>query len=128
MPHHHTQYTQNMGPNLCMCNENSAYVMPCVTACAVMSCTHHTVHACMQAGHPYENMVHQKLLMDMLLMPAELYLIKLTTSHFSPLYMRIANKNMLKMILIAKHNENKADYNENFRICAEESVGPLYKQ
>ena len=59
--------------------------------------------------------------MDMLFMPAELYLIKLTASHFSTLNMKISNQNVLKMIL------NKADCNENFRICAEESVGPLYK-
>ena len=65
--------------------------------------------------------------MDMPFAPAELYLMKLTTSHFSTLNMRIANQNMLKMILIAMHNEKKADCNENFRICAEESVGPLYK-
>ena len=25
------------------------------------------------------------------------------------------------------HNKNKADCNENFRICAEEAIGPLYK-
>ena len=117
-----------MGPNLFACNENSAYVMPHVTACAVMSCAHHMAHACRQASCPYENVACQKLLMDMPFMPAELYLIKLTTSHFSTLNMRIANRNMLKMILIAMPNENKADYNENFRICAEESLGPLYKQ
>ena len=29
---------------------------------------------------------------------------------------------------IAMHNENKADSNENFRICAEEPVAPLYKR
>ena len=66
--------------------------------------------------------------MDMPFMPAKLYLIKLTASHFSTLNMRIANQNVLKMVLIAMHNENMANYNENFRICAEESVGPLYKQ
>ena len=128
MPHHHVQHAQNVGPNLFMHNKNSAYVMPHVTAHAVTSCAHRTVHACRQASHPYENVACQKLLMDMLFTPAELYLIKLTASHFSTLNMRIANQNMLKMILIAMHNENKADYNENFRICAEESVGPLYKQ
>ena len=101
--------------------------MPHVTTCAVMSCAHHMVHTCTQAGCPYENVACQKLLMDMPFAPAKLYLIKLTTSHFSTLNMRIANQNMLKTILIAMHNENKADYNENFRICAEESVGPLYK-
>ena len=117
-----------MGPNLLAHNENSAYVMPCVTTHAVTSCAHCVVHACRQAGCPYENMVCQILLRDMLFMSAELYLIKLTASHFSTLNMRIANQNLLKTILIAMHNENKADYNENFRICAEESIGPLYKQ
>ena len=36
-----------MGPNLFMRNENSAYVMPRVTAHAVTSCAH---HARMHAG------------------------------------------------------------------------------
>ena len=31
-----------MGPILFMRNENIAHVMPHVTACAVMSCAHHT--------------------------------------------------------------------------------------
>ena len=128
MPHHHMQHMRNVGPNLFTCNENSAYVMPRVTAHAVTSCMYCTVHTQSQAGHLYVNVVHQKLLMDMPFMPAKLYLIKLTTSHFSTLNMKIANQNMLKTILIAMHNENKADYNENFRICAEESIGPLYKQ
>ena len=117
-----------MGPNLFAHNENSAYVMPRVTSHAAMSCAHHAGHTHRQACCTYENMACQKLLMDMPFMPAELYLIKLTASHFSPLIMRIANQNVLKMILIAMHNKSKADYNENFRICAEESVGPLYKQ
>ena len=65
--------------------------------------------------------------MDMPFVPAELYLRKLTASDFSTLNMKVANRNMLKTILIAMHNENKADYNENFNICAEESIGPLYK-
>ena len=65
--------------------------------------------------------------MDMPFMPAKLYLIKFTASHFSTLNMKIANQNMLEMILIAMHNENKADCNENFKICAEESIEPLYK-
>ena len=41
-----------MGPNFFMRNENSAYVMPHVTAHAVTSCAHHVVHAHRQAGHP----------------------------------------------------------------------------
>ena len=117
-----------MGPNVFVHNENSAYVMPHVTAHAVMSCMHHVAHACRQASHPYVNMTHQKLLMDMPFTPAEQYLSKFTASHFSTLNMRIANQNMLKRILIAMHNKNKANCNENFRICAEEPVAPLYKQ
>ena len=31
---------RNMGPVLFVRNETIAHVMPCVTACAVMSCTH----------------------------------------------------------------------------------------
>ena len=103
-------------------------VMPCVTACAVTSCTHGMAHTHRQAGCPYVNVAHQKLLMGKPFMPAELYLTKLTASHFSTLNTKIANQNVLKRILITMHNENKADCNENFRICAEESMGPLYKQ
>ena len=60
-------------------------------------------------------------------MRAELYILKLTASHFGTLNMRIANQNMLERILIAMINENTAKSNENFRIGAEESVAPLYK-
>ena len=127
MPCPHMQHVRNMGPNLFTCNENSAYVMAHVTACAVTSCVHCMVHARRQASHPYVNMVCQELLLDMPFALAELYLRKLTASHFSILNIKISNQNILKRILIAMHNENKADCNENFRICAEESVGPLYK-
>ena len=64
--------------------------------------------------------------MDMPFVQAKLYLLKLTASHFFTLNMRIANQNMLKRILIAMHNENKANWNENFSICAEEPIAPLY--
>ena len=101
--------------------------MPCVTACAVTSCMHHMVHAHRQAGHPYVNVVDQKLPMHTPFGPAKLYLTKLTTSHFSTLNMKISSQNMLKMILIAMHNENNAECKEHFKICAEESVSPLYK-
>ena len=81
----------------------------------------------MQASRPpYVNMAHSNLLMDTLFATAELHLRKLTASHLSTLNMKIATRMCLKTILIAMHNENKADYNENFRICAEESIGPLY--
>ena len=66
--------------------------------------------------------------MDMPFMQAEEYLSKLTASHFGTLNMKFANQNVLERILIAIHNENKADCNENVRICAEEPVTPLYKQ
>ena len=66
--------------------------------------------------------------MDVPFMPAELYLSKITASHFSTLNTKFANQNMLKRILIAMLNENKAEWNENFRICAEEPVAPLYKR
>ena len=65
--------------------------------------------------------------MDVLFMPAEQYLSKLTASHFRTLNTKLANHNMLKRILIVMHNKNKADYNENVRICAEEPITPLYK-
>ena len=65
--------------------------------------------------------------MDMPFAQAERYLSKLTASHFSTLKTKFANQNMLKRILIAILNENKADWNENFRICAEEPIAPLYK-
>ena len=65
--------------------------------------------------------------MDMPFMQTKRYLSKITASHFSTLNMDFANQNVLKRILIAMLNENKADCNENFRICAEEPVAPLYK-
>ena len=128
MPCHHTQHTRNVGPNLFAHNENSAYIMPCVTAHAVMSCMHHTGHACRQASRPSINVACQKLLMDMPCAPAKRYLSKITASHFSTLNTKIVNRNVLKRILIAMHNENKANCNENFRICAEELIAPLYKR
>ena len=66
--------------------------------------------------------------MDMPFAQAKQYLSKLTASHFSTLNMKIANWNVLKRILIALLNENKADSNENFKICAEEPMAPLYKR
>ena len=44
MPHHHMQHAQNVGPSLFAHNENSAYIMPHVTTCAVTSCAHRVVH------------------------------------------------------------------------------------
>ena len=90
----------------------------------------HASHgACMQGSEPpYVYVECQELLMDMPFTQAELYLSKLTAAHFGTLIMRIANQNMLKRILIAMHNKNKANCNENFRICAEEPVAPLYKR
>ena len=87
-----------------MHDENSAYVMPHVTSHAVMSCMHHMAQTCKKPGHSYVKVVHKKLLMDTLFVPAELYVTKSTASHFSTLNTKIANQNMLKMILIAMHN------------------------
>ena len=39
-------------PNLFVCNENIAHVMPRVSACAMMSCAHRAAHARRQVGHP----------------------------------------------------------------------------
>ena len=85
-------------------------------------------NACMQASQPplCKHCVPE-LLMDGLFTQAEQYLSKLTTSHFNTLNMDFANWNVLKRIPIAMLNENKANGNENFRICAEEPIAPLYK-
>ena len=66
--------------------------------------------------------------MDVPFAQAEQYLSKITATHFSTLNMNFANQNVMKRILIAMLNKNKANWNENFRICAEEPVAPLYKQ
>ena len=65
--------------------------------------------------------------MDVPFTQTEQYLSKVTASHFNTLNTKIANQNVLKRILIAMLNENKAESNENFRICAEEPIAPLYK-
>ena len=109
-----------------MHNENIAHVMPCGTAHAMTSCAHCAAHARRQAGHPMY-VAYQELLMDVPFAQAEQYLSKLTASHFGTLNTDFANWNMLKRIPIAMLNENKADCNENFRICAEEPIAPLYK-
>ena len=64
--------------------------------------------------------------MDAPFAQAKQYLSKITASQFSTLNLEIANQNVLKRILIVMRNENQADSNENFRICAEEPVAPLY--
>ena len=66
--------------------------------------------------------------MDVLFAQAKQYLWKLTASHFSTLNVDFANQNVLKRILIAVLNKNKANWNVNFSICAEEPIAPLYKQ
>ena len=127
MPCHHAQHTRNVGPNLFTHNENIAYVMPRGTAHAVTSCTtSHSMH--MQTSRPpHVYVACQVLVMVVLFAQAEQYLSKLAASHFGTLNMKFANENMLERILITMHNENKANCNENFRICAEEPVAPLYK-
>ena len=108
-------------------NANIAHVMPCVTAHAVTSFVHRAVLACRQAGHPnYTWLAKNYLWMCHSCRPNDIYQ-KLTTSHFSTLNVDFANWNMLKRILIAMLNKNKANWDENFRICAEEPIAPLYK-
>ena len=83
---------------------------------------------CTQASWPPNvYMAHQEILMDVPFTQAEQYLSKLTASHFITLNTKFANQNVAKRILIAMHNENNTDCNENFRICAEEPRAPLYK-
>ena len=65
--------------------------------------------------------------MDVPFAQAKQYLSKITASHFSTLNTKFANQNVLEMILIAMLNANKTDWNENFRICAEEPIASLYK-
>ena len=66
--------------------------------------------------------------MDVPFTQDERYLSKLTTSHFSTLNADFANWNVLKRIPIAMLNENKANWNENFRTSPEEPIAPLYKR
>ena len=66
--------------------------------------------------------------MDMPFAQAEQYLSKITASHFSTLNTKFANWNVLKSVLIAMHNDNEANCNENFSIWVEQPVAPLYKQ
>ena len=73
------------------------------------------------------NVARQKLLMDVQFMQADLYILKVTASHFNTLNTRIANKNVLERILVSVFGENMAKSNENFRVGAEEPVAPLYK-
>ena len=84
---------------------------------------------CMQASQPpLLYAARQELLTDVTFMQAEQYLSKITVSHLSTLNTKFANQNVLKRIPIAMLNENKANWNENFRICAEEPIPPLYKR
>ena len=71
MPHHHVQHARNVGPNLFACNENIAYIMPCGTAHAVMSCAHLRGAHTQASRPPYVYVVHQELLMDVPFMQAE---------------------------------------------------------
>ena len=91
-----------------------------------MSC--HVLPDVQSSWPPYVCVVRQELLMDIPIKQAKRYLSKITASHFSTLNMDFGNQNVLKRILIAMLNENKADCNENFSICTEEPVAPLYKQ
>ena len=115
-----------MGPILFAHNVNIAHIMPHVTAHAVTSCAH-----CMARAHRQATLIicgEPGITYGHAVCAGRTIFIKITASHFSTLNMKFANQNVLKRILIAMLNENKADWNENFRICAEEPVAPLYKQ
>ena len=101
--------------------------MPCVVACAMMSCTYYVVHASRQGGHPYDFMTRHNLIICLMFAQAKGLLLKLTASHFNALNNNNTNENILKRILIVMQDENKADCNQNFRICSEESIDCLYK-
>ena len=112
-----------MGPNLFVRNENSAYIMPRVTAHAVMSCEHCAACASRQAGHPLYMWHARKYLWTCHShKPISIYQKNL------PHILALKIQNLQKMILIAMHNENETNCNENFRICAEEPIERLYKQ
>ena len=88
MPRHHAPHTPNVRPILFARNENIAHVMPRVAVHALTSCAHHAARACRQAGHPNYTW-RQELLMDVLFAKAELYLSKITASHFNVLNTKI---------------------------------------
>ena len=98
-----------------------------VIAHAMMSCMHCVAHTCRQTSCPSDSMACHNLIICLLFAQAEGLLLKLTASHFSTLITKITYQNMLESILIAMQDENKANCNENFRICLEESVDCLYK-
>ena len=75
--------------------------MPCVIMHAMTSHMHHKAQACRQASCPYDLVACPKLLIGLPFVPAEQYLLKLTTSHFNTLSMQIANQNVLERIVIA---------------------------
>ena len=77
---------------------------------------------------PYVYMTCLELLMGMPFAQAEQHLRKLTASHFSTLNVDFASQNVLERIPIAMLNENKANWNANLRICAEEPIAHLYRQ
>ena len=98
----------------------------CYSMCSDVMCTLHGTRT-QASWPPLLYVARQEVLMGVLFAQAELYLSKITASHFSTLNTKIANQNVLERILIAMLNENTAVSNENFRICSEESVAPLYK-
>ena len=66
--------------------------MPHVIVHAMMSCAHCMVHACRQAGHLYDFMACNKLIICLPFAPAKQHLLKLTTSHFNTLNMQIETR------------------------------------
>ena len=87
---------------------------------------HHMGHACRQASHPYDFMVHCNVIICLPCTQVEGLQLKLTATHFNALNKKI-QMNMLERIIIAMQDENKADCNKNFRFYSEELVDCLYK-
>ena len=108
-------------------SHTSCRVLSHVLQTLMMSCVHHATCMHWQAGHPYIIRMHQKILMHLPFAQAKQFLLKLTTSYSDSSNEDYANKNVMKIILIAVYNENKVNYNENFRTYPQESIGCLYK-
>ena len=92
--------------------------MPCGTAHAMMSCTHHVARACRQAstlcicgmvGITYGHTIRTSL---------TIFIKNNHLTFYHPKY------GFCKL----EHAEKDANWNENFMICAEESIAPLYEQ
>ena len=93
----------------------------------MMSCMHHTTH--MLASWPSLS-IHDALKITYWhdVHMYQMTSTKLKASNFHALNNENANENMLRRILIAIDNDNKANFNENFRTYSPDPIAHLYKQ